>query len=205
LNSKPEENPNIKDQSQSEEDNVKHTKKEGKSNGRDPSTKTSKKVQPTSAAKDCDKKKVKLVQSPAMKQLLIHEQPRVLTLHLKRWSGLNKIGKFVQFPMELDLTGYCTERKDECKQYGYRLYGVVVHGGGMGGGHYTAFVRKRLTDGGDDVNIKSDEHPDPNVMTSSSSIVSKWFYFSDTHFHEASTHEVLSAEAYILFYERHEK
>jgi len=181
---------------------VKNSKNEGKSNAKNPSTK---KIQsPPNAAKDNGKKKMKLIQSPAMKQLLIHEQPRVLTLHLKRWSGLNKIGKFVQFPMELDLNGYCTERKDESKQYGYRLYGVVVHGGGMGGGHYTAFVRKRLTDGGDDVNIKS-EHLDPNVMTSSSSIVSKWFYFSDTHFHEASTHEVLSAEAYILFYERHEK
>lgn len=54
----------------------------------------------------------------------------------------------------------------------YDLLAVVNHSGGMAQGHYTAFVKE----------------------------IGRWFRFDDTWVHEVKEEEVLSSEAYILFY-----
>lgn len=54
----------------------------------------------------------------------------------------------------------------------YDLLAVVNHSGGMAQGHYTAFVKE----------------------------IGRWFRFDDTWVHEVEEEEVLSSEAYILFY-----
>jgi uncharacterized UBP type Zn finger protein len=61
-------------------------------------------------------------------------------------------------------------------QHVYRLYGLAVHQGGIGGGHYTARVYAHAQ--------------------------GRWYSYSDSHGHEVSLPEVLGSEAYVLFYER---
>merc|ERR1712183_179894 len=56
----------------------------------------------------------------------------------------------------------------------YHLYGVVNHIGGMGSGHYTAYVK----------------------------CCGRWFCCNDERVYAISEEDVVSANAYLLFYER---
>lgn len=95
-----------------------------------------------------------LIFCDAKKRLLLSKLPAVLCLHLNRFTqqgrnlrNLRKNSCYISFPLILDMAPYCvSESKDLFDTNGqllYSLYGVVVHGGGMHGGHYTAFVRER--------------------------------------------------------------
>jgi len=144
------------------------------------------------AADDEKKKspKIELLKRPATKQLLIKKSPRVLTLHLKRFmqmptGGFKKIDTDISFPTILDLTPFSVA-DDSPTKYKYQLYGVVNHSGGMGGGHYVAFSRKRP--------LKPPSLADD--------LQSAWYYASDTHLSKTSLSEVLRQEAYVLFYDR---
>jgi len=123
-----------------------------------------------------ERKKISLMKKEATKQFLIDQPPEVLTIHLKRFcqtsQGLFKIGKFVKFETTLDLSPYCSNPGD----FRYKLSGVVIHDGSMGGGHYTAHFNHRDT--------------------------SDWHYFSDSSGHHVDLQEVLSSHAYMLFYDR---
>ena len=125
----------------------------------------------------------------AFKRYLFHTTPPALILHLKRFqqTGLfgrtKKIDDFVQFdeyletdPFVMSPTAKITEPSAGIK---YRLYGVVVHSGGMFGGHYIAYVRVKGSDG----------QPDA------------WVYCSDSHTRASSWEEVAKSQAYMLFYE----
>ncbi|XP_071485111.1 ubiquitin carboxyl-terminal hydrolase 16-like, partial [Diadema antillarum] len=96
-------------------------------------------------------KSSKTVYTDASKQLLIHQPPPILTLHLKRFQqvgyNLRKITRHIDFPMTLDVAPFCSSA---CKRYAnsenrvlYGLYGVVEHSGRLQFGHYTAFVKVR--------------------------------------------------------------
>lgn len=81
----------------------------------------------------------------ASKKLDLWRLPEVLVIHLKRFSYSrffkNKLETFVDFPIEdLDLSTYITRKSSELPSR-YMLYAISNHYGGMGGGHYTAFVR----------------------------------------------------------------
>lgn len=60
--------------------------------------------------------------------------PRVLILQLKRFDGDGKIGRFVDYPAELDLGEYVVP---ECPHH-YALFGVCLHHGAATDGHYSA-------------------------------------------------------------------
>lgn len=60
--------------------------------------------------------------------------PRVLAVHLKRFDGDGKIGRFVDYPAELDLGEYTVP---ECPHH-YALFGVCLHHGSAHDGHYSA-------------------------------------------------------------------
>jgi len=132
-----------------------------------------------------------MIKTTATKRFLIHRPPQILTIHIKRFMqtfrGLQKNEKHVRFAEYLDLTPFCHSTIFESYvkngQIGpvpsvnlklYRLYGVVEHLGGMGGGHYVAYVRK----------------------------TNDWYHFSDSSFYRVTMDNVLSCQAYILFYER---
>ena len=97
----------------------------------------------------------------------------------------------------------------------YHLFAIVVHDGGLcvdfvccdrwcefstdvftsrrGGGHYMAYVRRRA--------------PDFSTVMQASGVpcgplTDEWLWFSDEHCGAVSVEEVLSAEPYLLFYEK---
>jgi ubiquitin C-terminal hydrolase len=79
------------------------------------------------------------VRSNARKRFLLDSLPQVATFQLKRFTNsLRKIGKFIQFPLTIDLG-----RHLEAPHKGImKLYALVVHAGGSSySGHYYAFVR----------------------------------------------------------------
>ena len=52
-----------------------------------------------------------LVLCPVSKLLLLHELPKILVLHLKRFklgSMVTKDNRHIDFPFELDVAPYCT-------------------------------------------------------------------------------------------------
>ncbi|KIH64414.1 ubiquitinyl hydrolase 1 [Ancylostoma duodenale] len=139
----------------------------------------------------------------AMKRYLIYEPPAVLTLHLKRFQQLEgltgrmaarKLSGHVYFPVMFDMAPFCCRNVERIapgeKRLLYSLYGVVVHSGSLSGGHYIAYVKSRHR-------LKQDLPVDPQLQNDG-----QWYYCSDSQIVAVSENRVLSAEAYILFYER---
>lgn len=80
----------------------------------------------------------------AIKKLDLWRLPEILVIHLKRFSYSrfmkNKLEAFVDFPIDgLDLSSYISYKNGQTT-YRYMLYAISNHYGGMGGGHYTAYV-----------------------------------------------------------------
>ncbi|XP_060523089.1 ubiquitin carboxyl-terminal hydrolase 16/45 [Cylas formicarius] len=160
----------------------------------------------------------KTVYTDASKQLLIYNPPAVLILHLKRFQVYRyrsaKVSKFVKFSALLDLGPFCSKKSRSLPTFVagqskvlYSLYGVVEHSGSIHGGHYVAYIKVRapLDDrsprwnfipknqkGNNNNGTPLDPEPPPG----------KWYYISDSYVSEVSESKVLSAQAYLLFYER---
>jgi ubiquitin C-terminal hydrolase len=148
----------------------------------------------SSAEKSRKRTKVILLKRRATKQFLINHQPRVLALHLKRFMQISatkvvKLDADVSFPPTLDINPYATEAQQAPagKKFVYKLYGISSHSGGMGGGHYVAYTRRRPLD--------------PEALANES-VDQDWYYYSDTQLQATSLKAVLRQEAYVLFYER---
>lgn len=95
----------------------------------------------------------------------------------------------------------------------YSLYGVVIHGGSMRGGHYTAYVRVRTEIQLDRIRTSNSEtettdndvihhEQQQHLFDYSSTENSQWYYISDSHVSKASGDDVLQSQAYLLFYEK---
>ncbi|MCL4131839.1 UNVERIFIED_CONTAM: hypothetical protein GTU68_050030 [Idotea baltica] len=111
------------------------------------------------------------------KSFSIQKFPKVLVLHLKRfspherWRG--KLTCMVDFPLDaLDLSRYAASASISSQ---YRLIGVANHSGTALSGHYTAYCR----------------HP----------YLKTWHEYNDSRVSTISSNRVCSAEAYVLFYE----
>jgi len=121
------------------------------------------------------------VKRDACKRMCFFHAPLVLTLHLNRFKQTAtgrfvKNGAHVSFKRTLRMDKYFATH-DSAADNGpflYELSGVVVHGGGMGGGHYIAYTR--ATTG--------------------------WAYASDSSTSSAPEAKALGQQAYILFYTR---
>lgn len=114
----------------------------------------------------------------AHKQLSILEAPNILTIVLKRFQEGNygKINKCITFPDMLDMIPFMTGTDDIPPLY--ILYAVVVHldtQSASFSGHYIAYVK--------------------NLQGS-------WFRIDDTEVQPVHMSQVMSEEAYILFYMR---
>ena len=110
------------------------------------------------------------------KSFAIQKFPRILVVHLKRFSpqerGRCKLNSVVDFPLcGLDLSSY-SEGQGPCK---YSLYGVANHLGTLYSGHYTAYCR----------------HP----------YSAEWREYNDGKIRTVSMGSVVSNEAYVLFFE----
>uniref|UniRef100_A0A913IBP8 Ubiquitin carboxyl-terminal hydrolase n=1 Tax=Strongyloides stercoralis TaxID=6248 RepID=A0A913IBP8_STRER len=183
--------------------------------------------------KENPKAKKKMVE--AKKKYLIYSPPVILTLHLKRFEQVHnsiyartrKIPGYVNFDFELDLAPFVAKHGQRIvpgeKRVLYRLYGIVVHSGGLSGGHYIAYVKtrreipyikeffnnaasyddfmKQITERDEDECLKdipkkyNEHHEDFNKD-------GRWYCCSDSSVHAVDVDQVSKCEAYILFYER---
>ncbi|KAK7396784.1 hypothetical protein VNO78_17942 [Psophocarpus tetragonolobus] len=115
----------------------------------------------------------------ATKKLDLWRLPEILVVHLKRFSYSrffkNKLDTFVDFPInDLDLSTYVAHGNSQSSNR-YVLYAISCHYGGLGGGHYTAFVRYG---------------------------VKKWYDFDDSRVESAGEDMIKSPAAYVLFYRK---
>ncbi|CAA2962225.1 ubiquitin carboxyl-terminal hydrolase 17-like [Olea europaea subsp. europaea] len=115
----------------------------------------------------------------AKKKLTVLEAPNILTIVLKRFrsGNLGKLDKLVQFPEVLNLAPFMSGTNDKCPIYS--LYGLVVHLDIMNAaysGHYISYVKDFQGD---------------------------WFRVDDSRVIPVDLETVLSEQAYILLYARH--
>ena len=120
----------------------------------------------------------------AFKKYYIFRPPEVLVLCVKKFakSKYSLFGRWtkssvnVTYPEILDLSRHMVNINltDSFKRGIYRLLGVVNHSGGLGGGHYTSYIRKN----------------------------EQWYYISDSYYKESSLKSALNADAYLVFYEK---
>ncbi|KAI8902485.1 hypothetical protein BC833DRAFT_572969 [Globomyces pollinis-pini] len=117
----------------------------------------------------------------ATKQMILCHLPPILCLHLKRFRFMDatrsKISRHVEFPLNnLDMKRYhapTTASQLEAHPLIYSLYGVIVHIGSSGHGHYIAYILK--------------DH--------------KWYEMNDRKCKVVDVDQVLKQNAYMLFYE----
>jgi ubiquitin C-terminal hydrolase len=169
-----------------------------------------------------------LVCSPPI-TLVLHLK-RFEKYHAGTRTLTKKLREAVPFPPTLDLAPFCAKHSERIrpgqKEILYALYGVVCHSGDMGGGHYVAYVRSHqphrqlstffrdaLSSRHSLVDTLLEAHSngivsppkaaeDDKSEAEDMSYTSKWFYVSDTHVTSVPQSKALSAEAYLLFYER---
>ncbi|XP_016007480.2 ubiquitin carboxyl-terminal hydrolase 45 isoform X1 [Rousettus aegyptiacus] len=153
-------------------------------------------------------KKTEGAYTNARKQLLISAVPTILILHLKRFHqaglSLRKVNRHVDFPLMLDLAPFCSAT---CKNVNagekvlYGLYGIVEHSGSMRGGHYTAYVKVRTPSRKLLEHITGKKNV-PGLKEPDSESAGQWVHVSDTYVQVVPESRALSAQAYLLFYER---
>lgn len=105
----------------------------------------------------------------------------IIVFNLKRFATVFgrmrfKVHKRVKVPMELDLATILSDSS----LAKYQLTSLVVHDGGMGGGHYMSYVRERHED----------------------KLTENWIWFSDDYFGNVDAAEVWESEPFLVFYER---
>ncbi|XP_068097080.1 ubiquitin carboxyl-terminal hydrolase 2 isoform X2 [Hyperolius riggenbachi] len=111
------------------------------------------------------------------KKFTIQKFPKILVLHLKRFSEgrirSSKLSTFVNFPLrDLDLHEFASQTSTHAT---YNLSAVSNHSGTTMGGHYTAYC-KNPSNG-------------------------EWYTFNDSRVTAMSSSQVKSSDAYVLFYE----
>lgn len=116
----------------------------------------------------------------ATKQIELWNTPDILLIHLKRFENMrsfsDKINETVHFPITgLDMSPFLVYN-DERSNNIYDLIAVDNHYGGLGGGHYTAYVENPADDG--------------------------WYYFDDSRVSKTDPEKSISGAAYLLFYRR---
>uniref|UniRef100_A0A0X3PAE1 Ubiquitin carboxyl-terminal hydrolase n=2 Tax=Schistocephalus solidus TaxID=70667 RepID=A0A0X3PAE1_SCHSO len=112
------------------------------------------------------------------KSFSIQRFPQILVIHFKRFSGersRSKLTTLIDFPSKnLNLMNFVSECSPQ-KSASYDLYAISNHSGSVYGGHYTAYCR----------------HPYLNT----------WFEFNDTRVSQIRQSDIVSSEAYVLFYQ----
>lgn len=117
------------------------------------------------------------VRRKCLKWFTVQKFPKVLVVHLKRFSPTErfrgKLSVLVDFPLTgLDMGPYAANRGQEAT---YNLYAVSNHSGTTYSGHYTAYCK----------------HPYNGA----------WHEYNDSRVSSISPRNVVSSEAYVLFYE----
>ncbi|XP_003740048.1 ubiquitin carboxyl-terminal hydrolase 15 [Galendromus occidentalis] len=120
-------------------------------------------------------------QQQATKRFNLWSLPPILIIHLKRFSFnryfREKLDVVVNFPVkDLSMGKWVLDPKH--KSVPYDLIGVANHTGNLGAGHYTAYAKNKIT--------------------------KKWNHFDDLNVSSISENDIVSKQAYVLFYQRRE-
>ena len=107
------------------------------------------------------------------RKIRIFNLPKYLIISFKRFKDNQKITNFIDFPLvnlELDkyYNGYNKNR------YNYNLMAICNHDGGVGGGHYYAYVKHDTL----------------------------WYNMNDSRVSEIPENKIKTSSAYILFYQK---
>jgi len=106
----------------------------------------------------------------------LYKLPRVLVVHLKRFSPTERFRSKLSSTVTFPLTAFDVSRfSDSPGRSTYSCYAVSNHSGTLFSGHYTAFAKNPKT--------------------------CEWHYFNDSRVSNSSTSNVISNEAYLLFFE----
>lgn len=108
------------------------------------------------------------------KKMIIWKQSDVLILLLKRYSFRRKNDNFIEFPIQLDMSSYSLNYNQSSIHY--KLSGICIQSGSLGGGHYYAMCYNELD--------------------------KTWREYNDTGVKEVSETELLKQKPYCLFYRR---
>jgi ubiquitin C-terminal hydrolase len=118
------------------------------------------------------------------KQYRIVDFPETLIIFFKRYKVLNmtgtrikKITTKIEFPFQLNMNKYKIMNKEQDTQYD--LYSVINQTGTFNGGHYFTYSR----------NLNSD-------------IDTSWYEFNDSHVSKINDSDIVTSNAYILFYKK---
>ena len=144
-----------------------------------------------------------------------------ISLTFQHGSHSEKIQKFIEFPLELDLANRCSSQV-KSNSSRYALYAVVEHSGTLRSGHYVAYVKHSMNDESVPDNLCSKPVDDllknlfqtttSNEECSASKTIVKttdpsapppsWYHISDNTIHKVPESKVLEADAYVLFYRK---
>jgi ubiquitin C-terminal hydrolase len=117
------------------------------------------------------------VSGASSKRLSIFRLPRILVLHLKRFTNTGrKINVFVRYPRDpavLDLTPFMDKQSGK-ENVSFQLYAVINHYGDATMGHYTAVCKHDA--------------------------LGRWYEYNDADVAEIHADKVVSPSAYILFF-----
>ena len=108
------------------------------------------------------------------KKIKLWKTSDVLIILLKRYSNRQKKDNFIEFPINLDLNEYLVDYNQNGKKY--RLSGICIQSGSLGGGHYYAMCYNELDN--------------------------SWKQYNDTSVREIDEEELLKQKPYCLFYRR---
>eukprot|EP00472_Partenskyella_glossopodia_P008831 CAMPEP_0197524506 /NCGR_PEP_ID=MMETSP1318-20131121/9167_1 /TAXON_ID=552666 /ORGANISM="Partenskyella glossopodia, Strain RCC365" /LENGTH=233 /DNA_ID=CAMNT_0043077481 /DNA_START=133 /DNA_END=834 /DNA_ORIENTATION=- len=137
------------------------------------------------------------------KVVLPKELPPVLILQLKRFAPIS-VGLQIKCHRKVDVPRILELMDTSSRKSIYSLSSMVVHDGGMGGGHNMCYTRlPSVKNGGKHTH---DEKKNLNLGTQTQNHgtqeTQEWMWFSDRHIGPVSEEEIEAAEPYILFYER---
>lgn len=108
------------------------------------------------------------------KKILLWKSSNVLILLLKRYTSFSKDNRYIEFPVNLDMSKYSLDYNSSGSSY--TLSGMCIQQGGFGGGHYYAICKNPLND--------------------------EWNIYNDTQVTSINESELLKENPYCLFYRR---
>jgi len=110
------------------------------------------------------------------KRYSLYRLPKILVVHLKRFSQSDRFKQKLSSTVTFPLTGLSLSRyTDSVSSSTYSCYAVSNHSGTLYSGHYTAFAK----------------HPQSG----------QWYSYNDSRVSKCSSSTVITSEAYLLFFE----
>ena len=108
------------------------------------------------------------------KKILLWKSSNILIILLKRYTSFIKDNRYIEFPIDLDISDYNLDYNSSGTKY--TLSGMCIQNGGFGGGHYYAICKNELN--------------------------SEWNVYNDTNVSPIDETELLKQKPYCLFYRR---